>query len=120
MRLKSSAFYTRVTPSFHNYVVRDAHSDETIEFDTMEFANPTALCVKAKVKVTGNGLAPIVYSHTYWMPHQKKTNAFQLLEFYLKGGDAPSFPSARKQYEEPYENQCIENAPCALMQAPLG
>lgn len=79
--------YQKVEPTFHTYSVRDANSDERIEFSTMEFANPTALCVKATVSVTGGGLAPMQFKHTYWIPNQKSTNCSQLLEYFLKGGD---------------------------------
>lgn len=79
--------YQKVEPTFHTYSVKDANSDERIEFSTMEFANPTALCVKAIVSVTGGGLAPMQFKHTYWIPNQKSTNYSQLLEYYLKGGD---------------------------------
>lgn len=79
--------YPKVEPTFHTYSVKDANSDERIEFSTMEFANPTALCVKATVSVTGGGLAPMQFKHTYWIPNQKSTNYSQLLEYFLKGGD---------------------------------
>lgn len=84
---QSNSGYQKVQPTFHTYSVQDANSDERIEFSTMEFANPTALCVKATVSVTGGGLAPMQFRHTYWIPNQKSTNYSQLLEYYLKGGD---------------------------------
>lgn len=84
---QTSQGYQKVQPTFHTYSVQDVSSGERIEFSTMEFANPTALCVKATVSVTGGGLAPMQFRHTYWIPNQKSTNYSQLLEYYLKGGD---------------------------------